>query len=245
MGIASVTPRISAAHIHAMLHCTGWFDVCLNTTIHNWNTIMTETDDYTRDAAKLIIGPWSHGGEFHSAYGAYDFGLENDGAGQDMNGKMLSWFDYHIKGKQNNVPGWGQGALLCAGEQSMAPRKCLASQRSGSHTPSTCAAMAAWIRKRPQPMKHPTAIPTIPWIPPPAYMPGKEGHFDPLPDYAPLGKRADVITYETAPLTEPVTLAGTVTMQLFAVTSGKTIPISHAALWMCIPTDGSLSWHWG
>lgn len=45
----------------AMLHCTGWFDVCLNTTIHNWAAVQAQADAFTREAARLIIGPWSHG----------------------------------------------------------------------------------------------------------------------------------------------------------------------------------------
>ena len=204
----------------AMLHCTGWFDVCLNTTIHNWNAVMAESDDYTRDAANLIIGPWAHGGEFHSVYGAYDFGMENDGAGQDINGKMLSWFDYHIKGKQNNVSSWSKVRYFMLGSNTW--------RHANAWPPEEAILTPFYLRSEgrldtetPADDEEPDCYTYDPMDPPPGYAPGKEDQFDPLPDYAPLAKRMDVITYETAPLTEPVTLAGTVTMRLFAVTSAK------------------------
>lgn len=209
----------SRAHT-AMLHCTGWFDVCLNTTIHNWNAVMGEADKYTRDAARLMIGPWAHGGEFQSAFGAYDFGMENDGAGQDINGKMLAWFDYHIKGKSCGVNDWAKVRYFLLGSNEW---------RTASAWPPTEAKQTPFYlhegslldQNLPAEGEIPDRFTYDPMDPAPAYALGQMGHFDPLPDYAPLGKRADVITFATLPLTEPVTVAGTVTMRLYAVTTAK------------------------
>lgn len=204
----------------AMLHCTGWFDVCLNTTLHNWNAMMAQADAYTRDAARLIIGPWAHGGEFHSAFGAYDFGMENDGAGQDINGKMLAWFDYHIKGKQNGVPDWAKVRYFVLGSNEW---------RSASAWPPAEAALTPFYLHQgglldqgmPTEAEMPTRFVYDPMNPAPAYAPGKQGVFDPLPDYAPLVERADVVTFATLPLQGPVTVAGPVTLKLYAVTTAK------------------------
>lgn len=204
----------------AMLHCTGWFDVCLNTTIHNWNAVMAQADDYTRDAARLIIGPWSHGGEFHAAFGAYDYGMENDGAGQDINGKMLAWFDYHIKGKPNEVPDWAKVRYFVLG--------CNEWRNASAWPPAEVEMTPFYLhagnlldRNLPTQAERPDCFDYDPMNPAPAYARGIEGQNDPLPDYAPLGKRADVVTYTTLPFTEPVTIAGTVTMKLYAITTAK------------------------
>ena len=60
-----------------------------------------------------------------------------------------------------------------------------------------------------------------PMEPAPAYAPSKTHQSDQLPDYAPLGLREDVVTFETAPMTQPVTVAGTVVLRLYAATTAK------------------------
>lgn len=209
----------SRAHT-AMLHCTGWFDVCLNTTIHNWNAVMGEADAYTRDAARLLIGPWAHGGEFHSAFGAYDFGMENDGAGQDINGKMLAWFDYHIRGRQNGVPRWPKVRYFVLGSNEW--------RSSAAWPPAEAVRTAFYLRAggsldRNAPTKEeaPDRYVYDPMDPMPAFATGNDARLDPLPDYSALGKRADTVTYSTPTLFQPLTVAGTVTLKLYAVTSAK------------------------
>ena len=142
---------------------------------------MAESDDYTRDAANLIIGPWAHGGEFHSAYGAYNFGMENDGAGQDINGKMLSWFDYHIKGKQNNVSSWSKVRYFMLGSNTW--------RHANAWPPEEAILTPFYLRSEgrldtetPADDEEPDCYTYDPMDPPPGYAPGKEDQFDPLPD---------------------------------------------------------------
>lgn len=211
--------RFDRAHA-AMFHCTGWFDVCLNTTIHNWNVVQGEADAYTRDAARLLIGPWAHGGEFHSSFGGFDFGMENDGAGQDINGKMLAWFDFHIKGKQNEVPGWPKVRYFVLGSNTW---RC-----ASAWPPAEAVTTAFYLRAggnmgntAPAADEAPDTFPYDPMNPMPAFAETENAKLDPLPDYAPLGRRTDCVTFATAPLCDPVTVAGTVTLKLHAITSAK------------------------
>ncbi len=209
----------SRAHT-AMLHCTGWFDVCLNTTIHNWNAVMAQADAYTREAARLMIGPWAHGGEFHSAFGAYDFGMENDGAGQDINGKMLAWFDYHIRGKQNGVPDWPKVRYFVLGSNEW--------RSAAAWPPAEAVSAALYLRAGgsldedpPTTDEAPDCYRYDPMNPMPAFVTGNNAKLDPLPDYAPLGKRDDAVTFATPALQRPITVAGTVTLKLYAATSAR------------------------
>lgn len=204
----------------AMLHCTGWFDVCLDTTIRNWAATLTDADTYTRDQAKLIIGPWAHGGAFNTVFGAYNFGAENDGAGQDINGKMLAWYDYHIKGKDNGVQDWAKVRYYVLGSGEW--------KESSSWPPAEAQAIPFYLHEgRKLSMNAPSAMEAAdtytydPMNPAPGYALSKDGTHEVIPDYSALTERKDLLTYETEALEEALTVAGTVRMQLFAKTDAK------------------------
>lgn len=209
----------SKAHT-AMLHCTGWFDVCLDTTIRNWTATLQDGDDYTKDAAKLIIGPWAHGGGFNSSFGTFDFGQENDGAGQGINGKMLAWYDYHIKGKQNSVKDWAKVRYFVLGLNKWLESSCW--------PPAEAEIMPYYLHDGgmlsttvPLANEPPDTFTYDPMDPAPAYVPGKSGQFEVIPDYSVVINRADILTYETPVLDQAATVAGIVRMRLHAVTDAK------------------------
>ena len=197
-----------------MLHCTGWFDACLSTTLRNWQAMLDQSLREVSGASCLVIGPWSHGGEFHSAFGSLDFGAENDGAGQDVNGMMLAWFDRHIKGIPNQVDTWPRVRYFVLG---------LNQWRSASSWPPAEAVSTPWYLRAqgrltdaaPSAQEPPDVYLYDPMDPAPAYAAGPE----PLLDYAPLGQREDVVTYATEPFSAPLTLAGPVSMTLYASTT--------------------------
>ncbi len=201
----------------AMMHATGWFDVCLETTIHNWHAVQETADRYTADNQRLIIGPWSHGGEFNTAFGDFDFGAQNDGAGQDINGQMLYWFDHHIKGRNCGVSDWPKVRyfILNANEW----------RTSGSWPPAESVPTAYYLhaqkqldRAVPAQTETPDGYIYDPMNPAPCYAPGKADRHEMIPDYSVLADRTDTLTYETPVLDSPVMLAGTVRMRLYAIT---------------------------
>jgi putative CocE/NonD family hydrolase len=206
----------SRAHT-AMLHCTGWFDVCRETSIHNWQAIQDTADRYTADAQRLIIGPWSHGGEFNTAFGDFDFGADNDGAGQDINGQMLNWFDHHIKGRNNEVSAWSKVRYFVLGANQW--------RTSGSWPPAESVPTAYYLhvqkqldRAVPAQGETPDEYTYDPMDPAPCYAPAKANRYETIPDYSVVADRADTLTYETQALESPLTLAGTVRMRLYAIT---------------------------
>lgn len=202
-----------------MFHCTGWFDVTLNTTIHNWNAMLEESRPEVSAKARLLIGPWAHGGGFQSAFGRYDFGFENDGQGQDVNGQMLSWFDHHIKGKSNCVNSWPTVRYFVMG---------LNEWRGSSAWPPAEAVLTPYYLRAgrllstdaPATTEVPDTYVYDPANPPAAYAPAEDA-FEQIPDYRPLTDRSDGVCYETPVLDAPLTIAGTLRMKLYAITDAR------------------------
>jgi len=90
-------------NIHsAMLHGTGWYDVAMSSTVDNFVASRNSSDEYTRENARLLIGPWTHGGILPNEIDGIDYGAENSGQAQDVAGIMLSWFDRYLKGEDKD-----------------------------------------------------------------------------------------------------------------------------------------------
>jgi putative CocE/NonD family hydrolase len=78
-------------------HVTGWYD-SWGTPVANLNYVeLTRTK---KSLQRLIIGPWTHGGQGVSYSGIAEFGPE---AAIDMNNLRLRWFDHWLKGVDNGV----------------------------------------------------------------------------------------------------------------------------------------------
>jgi putative CocE/NonD family hydrolase len=77
-------------------HVGGWYD--------SWDA-MTSNLNYatlarTKHNQRLIMGPWTHGGQTHSNAGDADFGPD---AAIDFNAFRLRWFDRWLKGIDNHI----------------------------------------------------------------------------------------------------------------------------------------------
>ncbi len=80
----------------------GWYDVFLGGTIRNYVRMSTlgATED-ARRGQKLVIGPWVHGGSPMSVSGEYNFGTRAGALALDLQGQILSHYDYWLKGEDN------------------------------------------------------------------------------------------------------------------------------------------------
>jgi len=85
---------------------TGWYDDGQHGSLENYYGIMREGTDFAKKNAKLIIGYWRHGGpyphtnNYYTELGAFDFGSD---ALLDLETYELCWFDYWLKGYENNI----------------------------------------------------------------------------------------------------------------------------------------------
>ena len=133
---------------------------------------------------------------------------------------MLAWFDFHLKGKRNEVMHWPKVRYFVLGSNEW--------RTSSAWPPAEARQTAYYLHEggrldldAPVCDESPDYFAYDPMEPAPAYALNKTSQANELPNYAPLGLRDDVVTFETAPMTQPVTVAGTVIMRLYAVTTAK------------------------
>ena len=77
-------------------HVTGWYDSWVRSNVLNWQSLAPRK----KSPHKLIIGPWTHGGQRSHWAGETEFPAE---AALDFNDWRLRWFDRWLKGIRNGV----------------------------------------------------------------------------------------------------------------------------------------------
>ena len=80
-----------------VFHVTGWYD-SWGTQVANLNYV--ELRKAKKSLQRLIIGPWTHGGQTRSFAGEAQFSGD---AALDFNAWRLRWFDHWLKGIDNDV----------------------------------------------------------------------------------------------------------------------------------------------
>jgi putative CocE/NonD family hydrolase len=81
-----------------MLHISGWYDSYPSGTIKNYIGL----SKLKKSPVRLLVGPWTHGGNTRSFSGDVEFGP--DAAINDFaTGFHLRWFDHFLKGKTTLV----------------------------------------------------------------------------------------------------------------------------------------------
>jgi putative CocE/NonD family hydrolase len=82
-----------------MLHVGGWFDLFCNGTIRNFLGLV----GIGKAAQHLLMGPWCHGG-FERTIGEVDFGLFANPLLAGIPGRYAEFFDAHLKGQASSQP---------------------------------------------------------------------------------------------------------------------------------------------
>jgi len=84
-----------------VLGISAWYDIFLQGTLNNYIGVKSQGLEPGGSNQKLLIGPWMH---FFSGndqiIGDVDFGEK---VKIDIFKEMLNWFDYWLKGKENNI----------------------------------------------------------------------------------------------------------------------------------------------
>jgi len=97
------------------LHAAGWHDLFLKGSIKNYTGLHAEASDPgVRAGQRLLIGPWAHTPT--SAAGKVGDVVFGKNAVLDMTGTALKWFDYTLKGVQNDYAGAAPVRIFVMGE---------------------------------------------------------------------------------------------------------------------------------
>ncbi len=85
------------------VHMSGWYDPYARTAIENYSGVVA----INSSAAKLILGPWTHGQRSVSYAGDVDFGpaaVLDGNVAADYMALRLAWFDEHLRGSRMPTP---------------------------------------------------------------------------------------------------------------------------------------------
>ncbi len=93
----SVVDRVAEYKDIPAFHVTGWYD-SWGSQVANLN--YPALSKSKKSLQKLIIGPWTHGGQTQSYAGEAEFGAD---AGLDFNALRLRWFDRWLKNNPNQI----------------------------------------------------------------------------------------------------------------------------------------------
>ena len=97
------------------LHAAGWHDLFLKGSIRNYTGLHNEANDpKVRDGQRLLIGPWAHTPT--SSNGKVGDVVFGKSAVLDMTGTALNWFDFTLKGVQNEYAKAAPVRLFIMGE---------------------------------------------------------------------------------------------------------------------------------
>jgi hypothetical protein len=95
-----------------ILHITGWYDGDQPGALFFYEGMVKNSQ--SRDKQYILIGPWDHAGTRipRQQLGGVDFTVA---ALMDMNKVHLDWFDYWLKGKENDVAKWKRAKYFIMG----------------------------------------------------------------------------------------------------------------------------------
>lgn len=224
-----------------MMHVGGWYDIFTAGTFKNF----TELRKLKKTPQRIVIGPWTHGGNNRSFAGDVAYG-DSAAIPDFLTDFHLRWFDHHLKGATNSaatdpavrvfVMGTGNGSkdangrLLHGGYW-----------RSSETWPVSGTRMVPYYFQpdgslrptKPKALQSKTTYTFDPRRPVPTVGGGssarlKDGAYNQREDprfppsaapWMPLRSRADVVVFQTEPLTEDMTVIGPITVKLFASAS--------------------------
>ncbi|HUP23645.1 MAG TPA: CocE/NonD family hydrolase [Thermoanaerobaculia bacterium] len=197
----------------------GWYDLFSNGNVANFEYLQYRGAEGARGNQKLFMGPFGHGqleGELEYPQG---------GGIAQVFVEELRWFDYWLKGVDNGIMDEPPVKYY----QMAAARKGSTSSKNGYRTADV------WPPQHQQVAFYLTPSMTLSIALPPANDATSTYTFDPknpvptvgganltLPlgpmDQREIGERGDYLRFETAPLTEDLTIAGRVTVDLWVST---------------------------
>lgn len=223
----SIDSPVDHDRLHtAIFYATGWMDGACQSTLDNYMASRSSSDTWTREHARLLVGPWTHGGDLPYLIEGVDYGADNSGKAQDVTGEILRFLSYYLK--EADAPAKGTGPEP-DGNGKTAP---LEGPRvryfvMGSNEWKTSPDWPPVGSKRrlylsgngrledKAPEADSISMTYDPADPAPSHFKDSKGRFL-MPDWSEISGRKDILEFLSEPLQESVTVAGIITCHLKA-----------------------------
>lgn len=210
------------------LHGGGWHDLFLKGSIENYRGLHEKAaTPEARAGQRLLLGPWCHGPTSpEGRIGDVEFGKD---AVLDMDGTILRWFDYALKGEANEYATGAPVRLFVMGENQWRDEKEFPLARTrptryylrSAKAPNTAAGDGALALDAPR--REPPAAFDYDPADPVRTIGGRvccgsaspPGPFDQRPNES----RPDVLVFSTPPLASDLEVTGYIRLELFASSS--------------------------
>ena len=204
-----------------MLHVGGWFDIFGIGTVRNFRGLTAAG----RAEQQLIMGPWAHT-SYDRYLGEMNFGPTGAAAFSGVIGAYNQFFDRHLKGRGADGPAvryfvMGANEWRTAGEWPPAGATARAFYLHGAGSANSARGNGALTHDRPAGSEPPDRYLYDPLRPVPTEggptLQAQVGLPGPR-DQRAIEARDDVLCYTTEPLAQPLTVAGPVTVTIWAIT---------------------------
>ena len=209
-----------------VLHISGWYDdEQVGTPLNFIGMTAKSQPEAVRNSQRLMMGPWPHAINSRSKLGDVDFGPT---AMIDLNGYILRWFDYWLKGIDNGIVKEPPVRIFVMGANYWTDENewpIARTQYTKYYLHSSGRANSSYGDGKlstQEPAKEPSdgytydpASPT-PFITEPSF--AQIGGPD---DYRPVERRDDVLVYTSDPVSEDTEICGPIRAQLYAASSAK------------------------
>ncbi|MGK5112233.1 CocE/NonD family hydrolase [Geodermatophilus sp. CPCC 205506] len=217
-------PTDTYERVHAdTFHVGGWYDIFTPGTLTQYEAMRDVAARTGRRVPHLLVGPWTHSSYLGNA-GELDFGPAASGAVLDgrggLNGEHLRWYDATLKGRDDALADTAPVRLFVMGENRW---------RSYDSYPVPGARTEDWYLQPGGGLERTAATDSEPDrydYDPADPVPTRGGSTMLAPTLPPgpfdqreIEARPDVLSYTSAPLEQPYTVLGAVSVTLFAASS--------------------------
>jgi putative CocE/NonD family hydrolase len=192
----------------AVLNLSGWHDEAYGPegAMTNFLGLMEARRGEKDPRARIILGPWVHGGESEDRSGERVFGPQ---ARLDYAAEIVRFMDRYVRGRENGLEGEPRVRAFVMGENVW---------RTGDTLPLPgtrplalyLAPKGALTREKPATGARESAFVSDPEHPVVDSYNTYGAH-----DYRALAKRSDVLVFETEPLAEPLRVVGAIETEIY------------------------------
>ncbi len=212
------------------LHISGWYDDEQVGTPLNYRLAREHMRSaLSREAQRLLMGPWGHGVNRGRKFGERDFGPE---AVIDLHGYERRFFDRHLKGMESAETDLPPVRIFVMGENAwrdedtFPPTGATATPyflHSGGRANSRFG--DGLLATEPPSAKPADRYRSDPMDPVPFITEELHNQIGGADDYSAVERRDDVLVYTTAPLEHDVEVVGKVDATIYAATTGHDLDV--------------------